>query len=61
MSNAPACTYQVYPGDYFSPPEYCPNDAVEGEEYCPDHLPPEPDPDELRDWIFEREYEGGYE
>jgi hypothetical protein len=31
------CTWQVGGDHYYSPPEYCDEDAEPGEEYCPLH------------------------
>lgn len=39
------CEYQTYAATLETPAEYCEEDAVEGEEYCPGHLLYEPDPD----------------
>jgi hypothetical protein len=58
VSEPVKCEYQVFAGSYFDPPEWCPNDAVEGEEFCPDHMPFEPDPDA---WRYEMLYEGDSE
>lgn len=47
------CEFEIYPGNYYEPQELCPNEAVDGEEYCPDHLPDEPDPDlEWKERLF---------
>ena len=35
------CTEQVFPGSLDCPPEWCENEAEEGEELCRWHLPRE--------------------
>lgn len=51
---ADPCAYMVWRGDYLNPPEFCPNDADPGEDYCLDHLPEDVDRDP---WAYEGEYE----
>ena len=33
------CTRVLWPGTSVSPPEYCENEAMEGEEFCEVHIP----------------------
>ena len=54
------CVAETYPeqryGDAPQPAEYCENEAVEGEEYCPFHLGVEPDePWDDRDYMLDLE------
>jgi hypothetical protein len=36
--NPPLCAMQVYGGTPETPPEFCDEEVVLGEEYCPAHL-----------------------
>lgn len=61
MSEPIKCEFLVFRGTYLDPPEYCPNDAEPGYEYCLDHMPYEPDPDEERDKLRDYEWESDFE
>lgn len=49
-----ACEYEMFPATLQGPAEYCPNEAEDGDIWCADHQPWEPDWDDRRkDALYE--------